>query len=85
LFENKTENLMPHERTDFQPELIGFVHALRYRAGLARQRASQNKDAERLHIFADYLDAKAAALEAVPRSAPVAVQPGPLELPIGVA
>ena len=76
---------MPQERTDFQPELIGFVHALRYRAGLARQRASQNKGAERLHIFADYLDAKAAALEAVPRSAPVAVHPGPLELPIGVA
>ena len=34
---------MPQERTDFQPELIGFVHALRYRAGLARQRPPRTR------------------------------------------
>jgi hypothetical protein len=77
---------MPHERTDLQPELSGFVRALKYHASLARQSASQNKGAERLRSFADYLDAKAAALEAAPRRIPVAqVQSGPLEPQIGVA
>ena len=57
---------MSRGRTDLRPELIGFVRALRRHAGRVRRRASQDKAAERLRAFADYLDTKADALEAAP-------------------
>ena len=72
---------MPRGRTDLQPELIGLVCALRRHAGRVRRSASHDKAAERLRAFADYLDAKADALEAPV----IEIQPGPAEQRIGVA
>jgi hypothetical protein len=65
---------------DRRPELTEFVRALRRRAGRMRRRAPHDKAAERLHAFADYLDAQADTLQAVPVGSPVVqIQPGPAE------
>jgi hypothetical protein len=67
---------MPRSRTDVQPELTSFVRAMRRHAGRMRRRAPHDKAAERLRAFADYLDAQADTLQAVPVGSPVAqVQP----------
>jgi hypothetical protein len=58
-------------RTDLQPELIRFVLALRPGASGAPALLLSR----RCSTFADYLDAKAAALEAMPL---VQVRPGTL-------
>jgi hypothetical protein len=58
---------MPRGRTDLQPELARFVRALRRRADRVRRRSFPRAAAAGcLSTFADYLDAKAAALEATP-------------------
>ena len=68
---------MPRGRTDLQPELTRFVRALRRRADRVRRRSFSHDDAA---AFADYLDAKAVALEATPL---VQVRPGTLQQGIG--
>ena len=74
LQENELGDAMPRGRTDLQPELTRFVRALRRQADRVRRRSCSHDDvAGRLSTFADYLDAKAAALEATPL---VQVRPG---------
>jgi hypothetical protein len=68
---------MPRSRTDVRLELISFVRAMRRHASRMRRLVSQGRKDERLRVLADYLDARAAALEATPsRSGPISNRPG---------
>jgi hypothetical protein len=66
IWRTKAGGVMPWSRTDVRPELTSFVRAMRRHASRTRRLAPHGKTVERLRVLADYLDARADALEATP-------------------